>query len=258
MSIYDKDLITGLNKIETSIQRMREWMPEDIYYGGYSGGKDSDVCKGLAILGNIPVEWHYNQGGIDPPELVYHVRSQPEVKIDKPPKPILQMVVKKGYPCRQSRWCCEYVKESGGNGRSVILGLRSSESARRKHRPVVESQVKGKINRLILCPIIDWTERDIWEFIRDYNIKYCSLYDEGFRRLGCVLCPMETKRQTQINLKKFPKIAEAWRRAFVRLYESRLITNPDVVSKWNSANEMWEWWLTRESSKTIKEQGILL
>lgn len=44
-------------------------------------------------------------------------------------------------------------------------------------------------------PIIDWSTEDVWNYIKTNNLRYCSLYDEGFDRIGCVLCPMASKNQ---------------------------------------------------------------
>ena len=64
--------------------------------------------------------------------------------------------------------------------------------------------------------IIDWTTTDVWRYIKARNIKYCSLYDEGFKRLGCVLCPMN--RDVETHLQRWPKICRAWERAIKASY----------------------------------------
>lgn len=37
-------------------------------------------------------------------------------------------------------------------------------------------------------PLSFWTDKDIWEYIRKYDIKYCSIYDKGYKRTGCMFC----------------------------------------------------------------------
>lgn len=48
----------------------------------------------------------------------------------------------------------------------------------------------------IINPIIDWEEDDVWEFIKAYDVPYCTLYDKGYKRLGCIGCPMSTNKKT--------------------------------------------------------------
>lgn len=47
-----------------------------------------------------------------------------------------------------------------------------------------------RTNKTIVNRIIDWTDEDVWEFLRAYKIPYCELYNEGFKRLGCIGCPL--------------------------------------------------------------------
>ena len=51
-------------------------------------------------------------------------------------------------------------------------------------------------------------------------LKLIDLYDEGFKRLGCVLCPFA--RNTKQEIARFPKIANLWLLACNRLVEYRL------------------------------------
>ena len=64
---------------------------------------------------------------------------------------------------------------------------------------------RGINKRLFENPIFDWFEWEIWEYIEENNLPYCSLYDEGFHRLGCVICPFLTYRQHQIHKQRWPK-----------------------------------------------------
>lgn len=45
-------------------------------------------------------------------------------------------------------------------------------------------------NKTVINPIIDWTDDEVWEFIKEFNVPYCKLYDQGHKRLGCIACPM--------------------------------------------------------------------
>ena len=78
-----------------------------------------------------------------------------------------------------------------------------------------------KTHTTLINPIIDWTTEEVWEFIHEYNIPYCSLYDEGFKRLGCIGCPMGSKEQREYEFKRWPKYKALYLRAFEKMIENR-------------------------------------
>ena len=182
----------GKNKIEVAIMRLKEFEPPEGYYLAFSGGKDSVVIYDLAVKAKVKFDAHYAQGGIDPPELVQFIRANyPEIPFNRPEKSIWKELSNRGMPRRLSRWCCQIIKEKNGGGRRVVTGIRWQESPRRASRRMFEVCRTDK-TRYFLHPIIDWTSADVWDYIKTNSIPYCSLYDEGFKRLGCVLCPMLT------------------------------------------------------------------
>ncbi len=245
----------GLNKIETAIMRLKEYEPKsEGYYLAFSGGKDSVVIYDLAVKAGVKFDAHYSQGGIDPPELVQFIRKHyPTVQFARPEMSVWQGVMIHGLPCRQARWCCELIKEQHGSGRRVITGIRWQESARRRQRQMVET-CRTDGTKIFVHPIIDWSNSEVWEYIKQEKLPYCSLYDEGFKRLGCVLCPMETPRQTQLELIRFPKLAEAWKRACYRYFDK----GNKGTKRWETAEAMWQWWLSRKGEpKSDNAQCIM-
>ena len=245
----------GLNKVEVAMMRLKEFEPPEGYYLAFSGGKDSVVIYDLAVKSGIKFDAHYSQGGIDPPELVYFIRNNyPQIHFERPEMSIWQGIYLKGMPRRQSRWCCELIKEKQGSGRRVVTGIRWQESSRRASRAMFEV-CRADGTKWFLHPIIDWTAKDVWGYIHGNKLPYCSLYDEGFKRLGCVLCPMETPRQTQIELKRFPKLAEAWKRACYRYWAKQ---TPSVVSHWATPEDMWQWWLSRKGEPKVNDAQCIM
>lgn len=233
----------GKTKVEVAIDRIQTFEPQEGFFLAFSGGKDSVVIEDLTKKAGVAFDIHYNITGIDPPELVYFIRNNyPTIVYEKPLENIWRLVERKGLPRRNARFCCEYLKEHSGGGRIVLTGIRWQESWRRKKRSMVETcrWVKAKS---FLHPIIDWTTAEVWEYIKHNELPYCSLYDEGFHRLGCVLCPMTTARQAQRDKERWPKIANAWLRACQRFYAK----GSDGTRRWDSAEDMFEWWLSRKA-----------
>ena len=257
----------GLNKVEVAIMRLKEFEPLEGYYFADSGGKDSSVVRDLLQVSGVKYDSHYAQGGIDPPELVYFIRQHhPNTIMERPNKSVWAKIIEKGMPRRNSRWCCEFIKEKSGSGRRIVTGIRWQESPRRKSRSMFEVCQTDE-TKWFLHPIIDWTANmkqtpkgdwiksgDVWEYIKINNIPYCSLYDEGFKRLGCALCPMATPKQTQKELGRFPKLANAWKRACYRYYEK----GGDGVQRWETAEDFWQWWLSRKGEPKVNEAQCIM
>ena len=228
----------------------------------FSGGKDSQVVLKLAELAKVKFEGIYNLTTIDPPENVLFIRHHyPNVKIMRPKLTFSQLVAKKGLlPSRQKRYCCAVLKESYGAGRVVLTGVRRSESQNRadrmdvnirtrrrhpqwtdgseddfyKYQETVVQCLKGK-DKLILNPIIDWSQSDVWQFIKLYNLPVNPVYKMGCTRVGCVLCPLSSIEAKRFEIKMWPKLADRWFRVFVR--DRRAFVKKSGRDKWGSLSD---------------------
>ncbi len=252
----------GFNKVEVAIMRLKEFESPEGYYFADSYGKDSCVVRRLLYMANSKHIAYYNQTGLDAPELVLFGRKyHPETLINKPIESFWRMFPKNGFPTRKIRWCCKLLKETGGRGNFIVQGIRWQESSQRKSRKMVEVCNKDSVTKF-LNPIIDWTSKEVWEFIKAENIPYCSLYDERyaagnllFKRLGCVLCPMGTAKQAKIQIERFPKQALAWQKAFQRFYD---LGWDSVISRWADWHEMWVYWLTRKGEPKVNDAQCIM
>jgi phosphoadenosine phosphosulfate reductase len=187
MALIIRTILDGdIDLVDLSIMRLREFEPAEGYYGAFSGGKDSLTLKELCRMAGVKVDWHYNWTTVDPPELLAYIKKyHPDVEIHKPEMSMWQLIPKKRMaPTRLVRYCCAYLKEQGGDGRRVLTGIRWAESNARSKRNMFEAKRTDKSGAThFLHPIIDWTDSDVWEFIHLYKLPYCSLYDEGFKRI---------------------------------------------------------------------------
>lgn len=243
-------------KIEQAIGLIRLYenqalqLSEDGYYVCFSGGKDSIVMAKLFEMSGVRYGLHYNNVTIDPPELVRFIkREYPQAVWHSVGKPLPYMMEDKnnGPPTRLGRWCCEIYKEQGGAGCLKATGVRSEESIRRKG---LWKQVNAHKNGhgIILCPILYWTDADIWGFIKSNGMKYCSLYDEGFHRLGCVGCPMAGKKRAA-EFERWPGYEKLWKRGFQKYWDKFHGTkrkdgkDREWLNKFNNVDELWRWWM---------------
>jgi phosphoadenosine phosphosulfate reductase len=167
---------------------------------------------------------------------------------------------KKTPPTRLARYCCEKLKEGGGQGRMVVTGVRWAESIRRaqNHGTITVFGKKGvvfnedneecrrtveqciKRNAINVNPIIDWSNDEVWEFINTYNVPYCELYDQGYTRLGCVGCPMGVNQERE--LERWPYFKRKYLQAFEKMLKEREKAGlPN--ERWETAEDVMNWWL---------------
>jgi phosphoadenosine phosphosulfate reductase len=253
------------DKVKRAIDRLRTFEPPEGYYLAFSGGKDSQCIYHLAKEAGVKFDAHYNLTTVDPPELVHFIkRKYPDVKTERTTT-MWKLIVEKGLPTRMRRWCCEVLKEHGGEDRICVTGVRWAESSRRKstrgiaevigkkeaqvmllndnedeRRMFENCQLKGK---RVINPIIDWEDEDVWKYIKDRGLEYCELYDKGFDRLGCIGCPLSSNQQ--IEFAKYPKYKQAYIRAIGRFLPGYIErqTARGKEPLFTTAEDMFTWWL---------------
>lgn len=238
------------------------------YYLAFSGGKDSVVIYALAKLAGVKFRGHYHMTTVDPPELVRFIRTRfPEVSIDYPEISMWSLIVKKQIPpTRMIRYCCDYLKEGGGEGCFTVTGVRWQESSKRAERDFVEVLGKSERNKKaiylncdneetrrqietcslkgkrVLNPIIDWTEDDVWKFIRKYHLPYCCLYDQGFCRIGCIGCPLASTKNRIREFQRYPGYRLAYVKTFDRMVQARTVSGK-TPGNWKDGESVFQWWL---------------
>ncbi|XOB62159.1 phosphoadenylyl-sulfate reductase [Campylobacterota bacterium DY0563] len=72
-----------------------------------------------------------------------------------------------------------------------ITGLRAAQSVTRTDTPVVEWDDNFKVIKV--NPLINWSEEDVWDYIKSNNVPYNKLHDKGFPSIGCAPCTRAIK-----------------------------------------------------------------
>ncbi len=185
------------DKVSDAIKEIQAHEPLEGYYVANSGGKDSSVIVDLMSKSGVKFQSYFHLTTVDPPEVIRFIKKyHPSTTITMPPTTMWKLIEKKRMPpTRIARYCCEVFKEGHGEGRIVVLGIRKAESQKRSKRKMLEGCNKRNKNKVYFSPIIYWSTAEVWEYIRTYNVPYCSLYDEGHKRIGCILCaPWQASR----------------------------------------------------------------
>lgn len=99
------------------------------------------------------------------------------------------------FPQKVSNRCCDYFKKMPSKdyeketGRKAIVGTMADESMLRLQSWISHSCNMFDGNKIQSRPLSIWKESDIWEYIKQYDVKICELYYRGYERTGCFLCP---------------------------------------------------------------------
>jgi len=248
--LKEAGLFQDIDKVKEAIQALRDHEPKEGYYLAFSGGKDSIVIYDLAERAGVKFTAWFHLSTVDPPELLrYLLKYYPYPRIRRvvPKMTMWNLIVKKRMPpTRLARYCCEYFKENGGEGGTAVTGVRRAESSKRRKRELYEEAYGGK--RMILNPIISWTDQDVWEYIRTYKMPYCELYDQGMKRIGCIGCPMGHPDR---DFNRYPKFKKLYIQAFQRMIEKRRADG--LKTQWETGQDCYNWWV----KKVVKEPDQL-
>lgn len=260
-----------LTKGEATALRMN---PEEGYFLGFSGGKDSQVVYHLCKLAGVRFEPYYSVTGIDTPETIHFIRENyPDVEFIHHKQNFFQLVEEKGLPTIMRRYCCERLKEHFGAGQCVLTGVRAEESKKRASYAAIEvfsrrkehqnqprkrdedwltqeehQCIKGQ-DKIMIRPILNWTTEDVFQFLLMVGAKINPTYAKH-RRVGCMFCPFAPKDEIEYFETIYPK------------YRKRLLI---AIERWgakngyyglNSAEEVLQWWKTKMSIADYKMRDL--
>ena len=230
----------------------------------YSGGKDSDVILELAKMAGIPYRAIYKNTTIDPAGTIAHAREM-GAEVIRPKKSFFQLLSEGGFPSRFSRFCCSVLKEYKVCDRA-ILGIRRSESKKRAERYKEPERCrvyskKEKVKQYL--PILEWTDQDVEEFIKERNIKCHPLYYRGgqfdvTQRLGCMGCPLASRKKRIQFFKENPKWLKAWIRAGQKWYISEKYQKGKSYFKFKDAFEAMGYMLYCDNLENFIEKTYTL
>lgn len=191
---------------------------------------------------------------------------------------------KKMLPTRITRFCCAVLKEVSTPKQIAVVGVRESESKNREgwgefglraDRETVKSAqhvnamidfdldpnnpstfeceiIKGaKKNKAVVCnPIYKFTDTDIWDYISKNNMKVNPLYAKGYKRVGCVGCPMAGKHRNK-EFADYP----TYKTNFIRLCDYILSHDNNIKYDFRNGEEYFRWWI-EENYKQLRFEDL--
>jgi len=87
--------------------------------------------------------------------------------------------------------CChmrkvEPLQRALKNKSAWITGMRAAQATTRASLPVREFDTANQLEKL--NPLSDWTEQEIWAYIRLHEVPYNKLHDQFYPSIGCAPC----------------------------------------------------------------------
>jgi len=186
----------------------------------FSGGKDSLVVLDLAyrmgfrkaVFADTTIEFEETKQFIGLIESLYCLK----IDVVRAPVDFFEMVNHVGVPSRRLRWCCDVFKFGPlakyafqNNLDGFITGLRNEESTKRRSYNAIDHNPLLPVKQV--NPIINWTDQDVWSYIKKNELPVNPLY-KYFNRLGCWCCPFKSDDEFTKIAELFPEKREKFRR----------------------------------------------
>lgn len=235
------------------IQSMTKAHPDCTFVVPFSGGKDSTVVSMLArrALRRSDILHVFGDTGIESPDTLAFIKDfqeeNPRIPLlhARPNVDFFELCKLLGPPSRIKRWCCSTQKTfpisvvygilSRTSQVMSLCGVRHSESVQRQthQRIVANTKIAGEI---MICPILHWTDAEVWLYLLSNNQAFNHAYKRGFRRVGCIYCPYLSKRSEFLKSVFLPRETRAWANLVNKYYRLRTDTKTlgPGTARWKS------------------------
>ncbi|MHA2044094.1 MAG: phosphoadenosine phosphosulfate reductase family protein [Candidatus Thorarchaeota archaeon] len=237
--------------IEEAIEFLHNSIPEgERVLVGFSGGKDSIVTAWLMKRSGIEHDLVYSNTTIDPPAVLQFIKKHyPEVKWCRPKESFWKMIPKRNPPLKFAKWCCTTLKKEPSwkfPHKHRVFGIRREEGPMRRKYERIYHFTSYKQDHIHYRPILEWQEWAVWELIEREELAYPHLYDMT-NRLGCVICPMRTKKQHEKWRAIYPGYYKAFEAAVKKWYNKRKAQGKpllndcpeDFIEAWYDQKATW-------------------
>ncbi len=221
----------------------------------FSGGKDSTAVWNIAKKAGV-TEAFFIDTGLEFPETIEFVKSQ-DVELIQKAGDFWQAVEKAGPPGKDHRWCCKLLKlnplKVHLNEIGECLTIQGNRWYESWSRASLEALSQNPTNplQLNLSPIRSWRALDVFFYLWLRELPYNPLYERGYERIGCYLCPAMLESELETLRVTHPEMADRWHEFLTRWADERGLP-PEFVT-WG----LWRWKeLPPKMQELVKEAGL--
>ncbi|MEE1136434.1 MAG: aminotransferase class V-fold PLP-dependent enzyme [Methanocorpusculum sp.] len=221
----------------------------------FSGGKDSTAVWHIAQKAGVEKAFFIDTG-LEFPETIEFVKAQNVEFISKAGN-FWQAVEKAGPPAKDHRWCCKLLKLNplkvhlNETGECLtVQGNRWYESWNRAELEAVTQNPNNPL-QLNISPIRSWRALDVFFYLWLKEVPYNPLYEMGYERIGCYLCPAMLEAEQENMHKTHPEMAKRWDDFLNRWAADRGL--PEEFISWG----LWRWKeFPPKMKELVREKGL--
>lgn len=140
---------------------------------------------------------------------------------------------------------------NGRKGRNIILPYDNDEN--RRTFEICYADQEKRVN-----PIVDWYDEYIWDYSQCWGLEQCCLYCEGFRRLGCIGCPMARKAGREQEFERWPSFKRQYLRTFDKMIKLRKAEGRTIYDYASTGEDWFTWWMSDKPAGDKDEAQLSL
>jgi len=107
-----------------------------------------------------------------------------------------------------------------------ICGLRREQSVTREGLGVAEWD--GKHEMLKINPLIEWSEEQVWEYIKENDVPYNKLHDQGFLSIGCACCTRAVEKGEDVRAGRWWWEAPEHKECGLHFVDGKMVRTKDL------------------------------